>query len=66
MLALLKDEFDKILVFIIILLLCTMYYLKPGELTAGWVSGIIGVLATLLTQKLRSNNGTPPDPTKPK
>jgi hypothetical protein len=52
MLDLLKEEFDKILVFVVVILLCLMYYLKPGELTAGWVSAIIGVMATLLTQKI--------------
>jgi hypothetical protein len=74
-LSLLKDEFDKIIVFVVILIFCTMYYLKPGELTANWVAGIAGVLATLLTQKISksitdridagSGNGKPPDPTKP-
>ena len=52
MLQLLRDEFDKILILIVLSGSMFLYYFKPGEITAGWVGTVIGVLATLLTQKV--------------
>lgn len=52
MLQLLREEFDKILIGLVLAASMTLYYVKPGEITAGWVGTVIGVLATLLTQKV--------------
>lgn len=50
--SLLRDEFDKILVAAVLAASMLLYFFRPGEITAGWVGTVIGVLATLLTQKV--------------
>lgn len=50
--SLIRDEFDKILVFIILMMSMALYFYKTSEITAGWVGTVIGVIATLLTQKV--------------